>query len=89
MDIKRIELTPEMTAAYKKSLLQTFKAFDCFCRKHGITYYAGGGTLIGAVRHRGIIPWDDDIDVLMLKEDYDRFIALKQECSNSDYRILD
>lgn len=89
MDIKRIELTPEMTAAYKKSLLQTFKAFDCFCRKHGITYYAGGGTLIGAVRHKGIIPWDDDIDVLMLKEDYDKFIALKQECSNSDYRILD
>lgn len=89
MDIKRIEMSPEMTAAYKKSLLQTFKAFDCFCRKHGITYYAGGGTLIGAVRHKGIIPWDDDIDVLMLKEDYDRFIALKQECSNSDYRILD
>lgn len=87
--MKRIELTPEMTAAYKKSLLQTFKAFDCFCRKHGITYYAGGGTLIGAVRHKGIIPWDDDIDVLMLKEDYDKFIALKQECSNSDYRILD
>lgn len=87
--MKRIELTPEMTAAYKKSLLQTFKAFDYFCRKHGITYYAGGGTLIGAVRHKGIIPWDDDIDVLMLKEDYDKFIALKQECSNSDYRILD
>lgn len=74
---------------YKKKLLETFKAFDAFCRKHDIKYYAAYGTLIGAVRHHGIIPWDDDIDVTMIREDYDRFISLRRELENSKYEIVD
>lgn len=46
--------------------------FDLMCRSHGLTYYLAYGTLLGAVRHGGYIPWDDDIDVMMHRQDYDR-----------------
>ena len=49
---------------------------DRFCQEHGLTYYMAYGTLLGAVRHQGFIPWDDDIDVWMPRADYDRLIAL-------------
>ena len=45
--------------------LEALKAFDKFCKEHGLRYFAIGGTLLGAVRHKGFIPWDDDIDVGM------------------------
>lgn len=63
----------------KKKLLETFKAFDAFCRKHDINYYAAYGTLISAVRHKGLIPWDDDVDVVMLRADYNKFIKTFQD----------
>ncbi len=59
--------------------LQMLEKFDEICQKHNLTYYAYYGTLLGAVRHQGFIPWDDDIDVVMFRDDYEKFQAIAPE----------
>lgn len=59
--------------------------FDRICQKYGLRWYATGGTLLGAVRHHGFIPWDDDMDVVMLQEDYLKFIEIAPQEFRAPY----
>lgn len=59
--------------------LEILEKVDQVCNKHGIKYYLCAGTLLGAVRHKGFIPWDDDIDISMPYDDYLRFIQIAQD----------
>lgn len=56
--------------------LDILKMFDQFCKEHGIRYFLGYGTLLGAIRYKKFIPWDDDVDVLVPREDYGRLLTL-------------
>lgn len=59
----------------KEIELELMDEFDRICREQGIGYFLGYGSLLGAVRHGGFIPWDDDMDVVMMRGEYERFIA--------------
>lgn len=61
-------------AEYHKSLLGMLKVFDRICQEDGVHYSLAGGTLLGAARHQGFIPWDDDVDVFLLRPDFEKFI---------------
>lgn len=78
----------ERLACFKSKLIETYKAFDDFCAKNNITYFAAFGTAIGAIRHKGIIPWDDDIDVFMDWDNYQRFLDLKPTLLGTGYDII-
>lgn len=60
--------------AVQEKLFEILCYFDEFCRQHDLGYYLADGTVLGAVRHQGFIPWDDDIDVLMTRDQYERFL---------------
>lgn len=62
------------TKEVQKLLLNVMIEFDQYCREHNLRYYLIGGSLLGAVRHKGFIPWDDDMDVGMLRPDYMSFL---------------
>ena len=70
------QLTPIEHASLHQALLKLLLEFDRVCRLAGIPYQLGAGTLLGAVRHKGFIPWDDDVDVCLLRPDYERFLNL-------------
>ena len=74
---------------YQEKLLKTFKVFDQFCRDNGLTYFAAYGTCLGAVRHHGFIPWDDDMDVFMMREDFNKFVSIKEKVKNMGFGVAE
>ena len=70
----------------KKIELQLLQEIHSFCEHHQLRYYLWGGTLLGAIRHQGFIPWDDDIDIAMPREDYEKFL---KEYSSLKYGVSD
>ncbi len=78
-------LTPEQV---KSRELEILKYVDAFCKKHGLTYFLSYGSLLGAVRHKGFIPWDDDIDISMLRPDYERFMHLVAQEEDPRFKAM-
>lgn len=68
-------------------LLKMLEWFDTLCRENNLAYYALGGTMLGAVRHGGFIPWDDDVDVGMPRKDYDKLCKLDVSNYSEKYLI--
>lgn len=69
--------------------LQVLDVIETICRKHDITYFADWGTILGTVRHGGYVPWDDDMDICMKREDYTRFKEAAKTELPKDFRIHD
>ena len=63
----------------QKVIIEIIKDIDALCKKNGIEYYLEGGSCIGAIRHNGFIPWDDDLDIIMDSDNYDKFIKVCRE----------
>ena len=71
----------------KQIQIEILDYVDDFCQKHNIMYSLACGTLLGAIRHKGFIPWDDDIDIQMLRPDYERFIKLIRNENHKLYAV--
>lgn len=69
----------------QKKILDIMKYIDKLCRENGIVYYVLGGTALGAVRHGGFIPWDDDLDIIMSPCEYEKFKVAMQKDANSNF----
>lgn len=79
--------TAELSKDFKTILLKTFEDFIKLCKEHNLKYFAAYGTVLGAVRHHGFIPWDDDIDVFMPRKDYDRLLSIRNQLDDK-YEIV-
>jgi len=78
---------PMMKKAWAAQL-EVLQVVDEICERNNITYYADWGTLLGAVRHKGFIPWDDDVDIAMKRVDYERFLKIAEKELPPEWDIL-
>ena len=85
---KKTQLSNERLRELQLIELDILLEVDKICKKHNITYYLGEGTLLGAIRHQGFIPWDDDLDILMFREDYNKFMNIAKKELPPDLVLL-
>lgn len=78
------ELSPEEFRRWQLKMLEILVYFRDFCLKHNLRFFLSAGTCIGAIRHKGFIPWDDDVDVIMPRKDYDKLFSLWNEFADTD-----
>ncbi len=71
---EKVELTPELLRELQLKQLDMLVYFRDFCEKNNLTFYLIGGALIGALRNGGFVPWDDDVDVMLPREDYEKAV---------------
>lgn len=84
--IRLADFSPEELRRWQLKLLEILVRFSEFCEKHNLRYHLSYGTCIGAVRHHGFIPWDDDVDVSMPRPDYDKLVQLwDKDPENSNF----
>ena len=69
------EMTSSESSAMKRALLDIYRDVAKLCEKEGLTLMLSGGSCLGAIRHKGFIPWDDDLDVMMRRDDYEKFLS--------------
>lgn len=70
------------------TLIEIMDEIDRVCKDAGITYYLTGGTLLGAIRHQGFIPWDDDMDIMIPRADYEKFCSIFSSVASSKFYLL-
>ena len=72
----------------QRKIIGNLEAIDAVCREHGLRYYLWAGTMLGAVRHKGFIPWDDDMDICMPRPDYEQLISHWREWLPEPYEVI-
>lgn len=82
-----MNIEPELLRKVQLTELEVLYEIDRVCEKHNIQYALLGGTLLGAIRHDGFIPWDDDIDICMMRKDYEKFIEVCKTDLNNSYML--
>ena len=73
----------------QKKMLEEVLLLDRICRENRLTYFVSGGTALGAVRHQGFIPWDDDMDIVLPKDDFKKLIAILRHLESDKYILHD
>ncbi|MDO7253871.1 LicD family protein [Helicobacter cappadocius] len=83
-------MNPELLKEVQNKTLDVAKEFKRVCEKYNLRYFMSCGTLLGAVRHKGFIPWDDDMDFYMPRSDYEKLVELdRKDCENGTHEVFD